>query len=88
MCTKRELVSMTGSSIIEHNGGRRMIEGQFRLIDGVYELVLRESADGHHRESTHTFTSIEHLADYLESNTALRLGDFKPVNVDCPTALT
>lgn len=68
---------LTAAAIVEQNGSSRIIEGKVQTFGGTYELTLCESADNTRSESTHTFSSIEQLEQFLESNTVLRLGDFK-----------
>lgn len=68
---------LTAAAVVEQNGRSRIIEGKVQTFGGTYELTLCESAGSTRSESTHSFSSIEQLEQFLESNTVLRLGDFK-----------
>src|SRR3569833_2526051 len=68
---------LTAAAVVEQNGRSRTIEGKVRASGGTYELTLCESAGNTQTESTHAFSSIAQLEQFLESNTVLRLGDFK-----------
>ena len=63
-------------AVVEQANGSRRVEGVFRLIEGRYELSLRDTVNSESIESTHIFETVEQLEKYLESNTVLRLGDF------------
>jgi hypothetical protein len=64
-------------AVIEQAGPSRRVEGEFRAVVGSYVLSLRETVGDTYSESTHIFATIEQLEIFLESNTLLRLGDFK-----------
>lgn len=64
-------------AVVEQANSSRQVEGVCRLIDGRYELLLRETDGKDSIESTHIFATAEQLEQYLESNTVLRLGDFR-----------
>lgn len=70
---------LTAAAVVEQNGSgsARIVEGKVQSVGGTYELTLCESVDSTHSESTHTFSSIEQLEQFLESNTVFRLSDFK-----------
>lgn len=68
---------LTAAVVVEQNGSSRIIKGKAQTFGGTYELTLCESAGDTHSESTHTFSSIAPLEQFLESNSVLRLGDFK-----------
>lgn len=69
---------LVAAVVIGEQGDSRLVTGTIRYAEGVYELTLRESSGSTQRESKHAFPSIDRLGQYLESNTVLRLGDFKP----------
>lgn len=68
---------LTAAALVEQNGSSRIIKSKVQVFGGTYELTLCESADDATTETTHTFESIEQLEQFLESNTVLRLSDFK-----------